>query len=184
MPVSSLSRSETGSKGLNCKENPFFYSRKIEMPGGCFPIRETFIPAVIQTELCLACGRCLRACPNRAISFKGSVRSIDYTKCRGCLLCVSVCGQNAITVTNVYHEGVFGIAIDHGRCVGAECQACIEACPQHLYHLNSSSAANPEVKIHTDEARLAECRGCRACEEACPHQAIRLLEYRGKRENH
>jgi electron transport complex protein RnfB len=141
-------------------------------------MRELFIPAVIQPELCLACGRCYRACPNHAIYFIGSTRNIDYKKCKGCLSCVLVCGQNAITVTSVYREGVFGISINHGKCKGENCGVCIETCPKHLYYLDTGERPAQKLKIRTDDARLAECQGCHACEEICPEHAIKLLEYK------
>ncbi|HMF31993.1 MAG TPA: 4Fe-4S binding protein [Candidatus Lokiarchaeia archaeon] len=146
-------------------------------------MRERFIPAVIKPELCVACGRCYRACPNQAIYFVGPTRNIDYSKCKGCLLCVNVCGQNAISVTNVYRDGVFAISVDQAKCTGGECGACIEACPQRLYFLVGEDRPGQKICVQTDTARLAECRGCHACEEACPNDAIKVLEYREKNVN-
>lgn len=148
-------------------------------------MQEIFIPAVINPELCLACGRCYQACPNKAIYFIGPTRNIDYKKCKGCLICMHVCGQNAITVTSVYREGVFGISINYGKCKGKTCAKCVETCPQQLYMLDIlNDGKNPEqrIKIQTDNARLSECRGCHACEENCPEKAIKLLEYKTQRE--
>ncbi len=146
-------------------------------------MREIFIPAVINPELCLACGRCYRACPNQAIYFIGSSRNIDYKKCKGCLSCVHVCGQNAITVTSVYREGVFGISINHGKCRGSTCGKCVTTCPKQLYMLDGSENSGQKIKIRTDDTRLDECRGCHACEETCPEQAIKLLEYKVQQES-
>jgi NAD-dependent dihydropyrimidine dehydrogenase PreA subunit len=144
-------------------------------------MRERFIPAVIKPELCVACGRCYRACPSHAIYFIGPTRNIDYAKCKGCLLCVSVCGQNAISVTNVWKDGVFAISVDQGKCAGEECQVCVGTCPQHLYSVADEDVTHQKVRIRTDTARLSECRGCRACESACPSGAIKVLEYREKK---
>ena len=33
---------------------------------------------------CIACGLCVRNCPNQAIFLKDNVAVIDYTKCNGC----------------------------------------------------------------------------------------------------
>ena len=38
---------------------------------------------------CIACGLCVRNCPNQAIFLKDNVAVIDYTKCNGCGTCVT-----------------------------------------------------------------------------------------------
>ncbi len=45
---------------------------------------------------CIACGMCVRNCPNQAIFLKDNVAVIDYTKCNGCGTCVSKCPKKAI----------------------------------------------------------------------------------------
>ena len=45
---------------------------------------------------CIACGLCVRNCPNEAIFLKDNVAVIDYTKCNGCGTCVSKCPKKAI----------------------------------------------------------------------------------------
>ena len=45
---------------------------------------------------CIACGLCVRNCPNEAIFLKDNVAAIDYTKCNGCGTCVSKCPKKAI----------------------------------------------------------------------------------------
>lgn len=140
-------------------------------------MRERFIPAVIKPELCVACGRCYRACSNHAIYFIGPTRNIDYKKCKGCLLCVSVCGQNAISVTNVPKEGVFAIVIDQSICEGPVCGVCVAICPEHLYHITGANDPEKKRSIQLDNDRLAECRGCHACADACDRGAITLLEF-------
>ena len=45
---------------------------------------------------CIACGLCVRNCPNQAIFLKDNVAVIDYTKCNGCGTCVSKCPKKAI----------------------------------------------------------------------------------------
>ena len=44
---------------------------------------------------CIACGLCVRNCPNQAIFLKDNVAVIDYTKCNGCGTCVSKCPKKA-----------------------------------------------------------------------------------------
>jgi ferredoxin len=47
------------------------------------------------TDECLACGTCLEACPNEAIS-EGDIYKIDPDKCASCGACVDVCPNGAI----------------------------------------------------------------------------------------
>ena len=45
---------------------------------------------------CIACGLCVKNCPQQAIFLKGNVAVIDYTKCNGCGTCVTKCPKKAI----------------------------------------------------------------------------------------
>ncbi len=93
--------------------------------------------AVIIPELCGGCGKCIKACPNKLITFvresqKYAVRcsSEDVGKitkavckngCLGCGICVRKCTENAIVINNNHAE------INGSLCSG--CGACYEACP-------------------------------------------------------
>jgi len=55
---------------------------------------------VINTSLCRACGRCLKACPYHAVGIKpngnhGFTAEVDEALCKGCGNCISVCPSNA-----------------------------------------------------------------------------------------
>ncbi len=45
---------------------------------------------------CIACGLCVKNCPQQAIYLKDNVAVIDYTKCNGCGTCVAKCPKKAI----------------------------------------------------------------------------------------
>jgi len=51
---------------------------------------------VVNREKCIACGACIAACPNQAISFKDGKAWIDPKKCKQCYECVKVCPVQAI----------------------------------------------------------------------------------------
>jgi formate hydrogenlyase subunit 6/NADH:ubiquinone oxidoreductase subunit I len=51
----------------------------------------------IDTENCVACGACIDACPEGAISEKDSVYTIDGAKCIDCAACESTCPNGAIS---------------------------------------------------------------------------------------
>ncbi|MEI2385470.1 MULTISPECIES: 4Fe-4S binding protein [Breoghania] len=56
----------------------------------------------IDPEICEACGSCEDVCPNKAISHKGKVYTINPNKCQECVgdfdepQCVDVCQSGAI----------------------------------------------------------------------------------------
>jgi len=48
---------------------------------------------------CIACKKCEKACPDDAIKVIDLCAVIDYDKCTGCRICVSVCPQKCIDLT-------------------------------------------------------------------------------------
>jgi len=50
----------------------------------------------IDVDLCIGCGKCVNACPAKAIRIQEKKASIDLTKCKGCGACMQVCSQDAI----------------------------------------------------------------------------------------
>jgi len=93
--------------------------------------------AVVISEKCTACGRCVKACPKNLIEIvpeKSTVRvlcnSRDKAKavrencragCIGCMLCQKNCKEGAITVVdNIAH-------IDYEKCT--QCMECVNKCP-------------------------------------------------------
>ena len=51
----------------------------------------------------------------------------DFTKCAGCMLCVEVCSQKAITVQD--HLSSYNAVIDDEKCIN--CNRCHQLCPQN-----------------------------------------------------
>ncbi|MBN1128355.1 MAG: DUF362 domain-containing protein [Chitinispirillaceae bacterium] len=49
-------------------------------------------------EKCVACGQCVRRCPEGAIAWKNKKAVIDYGRCIGCGQCVAACGYGAMNV--------------------------------------------------------------------------------------
>lgn len=98
--------------------------------------------AVVNPELCKACGKCIKACPKGLIYFapknnvahvscsnreKGALtRKICAVGCIGCKLCEKVCESEAITIKD------FLAKVDTKKCTN--CGKCITACPQKCIH--------------------------------------------------
>ena len=56
--------------------------------------------AVVDQNICVACGVCMKACPRNAISIhRGCYAQIQSEKCVGCGLCAKTCPAGCITVT-------------------------------------------------------------------------------------
>ena len=55
--------------------------------------------AVVDRNICVACGACLKACPKNAISIsRGCYARMDEVKCVGCGLCGKTCPASCITL--------------------------------------------------------------------------------------
>ena len=55
------------------------------------------MPAVVDPELCTACGVCIDECPVGAIELN-DVAEVDEELCTECETCVEVCPAEAITI--------------------------------------------------------------------------------------
>ncbi len=54
--------------------------------------------AIVSLNLCKGCGKCIPACPNKAIAFKDKKANIDKNICLTCGYCTPVCPEFAIRV--------------------------------------------------------------------------------------
>jgi len=93
--------------------------------------------AVINPGMCIACGKCIKACPNHLISFKkkystaavrcssqdaGKItRTVCKNGCIACGICAKKCPEGAIAINANHAE------INYDKCVS--CGICAQACP-------------------------------------------------------
>lgn len=52
--------------------------------------------AIVNKEICLACGGCISVCPQDAISMIAEKASVDKKKCISCEICIKTCPVGAI----------------------------------------------------------------------------------------
>lgn len=109
-------------------------------PDGAIKIIEGV--AVIEKEICEACGLCISNCPKNLIEFiprSAKIFVACSTKCRGkdvmnsckvgcigCGLCAKNCPQNAISMVDNLP------VIDYSKCIG--CGLCADKCPRKCIH--------------------------------------------------
>ncbi len=95
---------------------------------------------VVDSSLCMGCGRCVEECPQNIIVLvplsarplpacknheKGNfVKSICPTGCIKCRICIKECPEKAIDMKNDIIE------IDYDKC--NKCGICIEKCPRNI----------------------------------------------------
>ena len=54
-------------------------------------------PEIITRDIkCIRCGKCVKACPQQAISVVDNTRIIQWEKCNYCMKCAEVCPSGAI----------------------------------------------------------------------------------------
>ncbi|MDQ1353458.1 MAG: H+/Na+-translocating ferredoxin:NAD+ oxidoreductase subunit, partial [Acidobacteriota bacterium] len=56
---------------------------------------------------CIGCGKCVRECPENAISLNDNLATIDPVKCTACEKCIPVCPTNAIVKNSLRRPGTF-----------------------------------------------------------------------------
>lgn len=52
----------------------------------------------INVEKCVGCGRCVKVCPQHALSLIDGKSHVDVSKCIGCFECITVCPPKAISI--------------------------------------------------------------------------------------
>lgn len=62
------------------------------------------IEPLINNELCIKCGACVKRCPAKSMVIKNGTLSIDYDKCLSCGVCVRACSKQALKTGRIgYH---------------------------------------------------------------------------------
>lgn len=56
------------------------------------------VEPLVDQQLCIKCGACVRRCPAQAMTIEDGVLGIDYDKCLSCGVCVRLCPKQALHV--------------------------------------------------------------------------------------
>lgn len=58
--------------------------------------------AIVDTNLCVACGSCVKVCPLQIITIEqGVFANIDYERCIGCGKCSKTCPASVIEIKTI-----------------------------------------------------------------------------------
>ncbi len=147
--TSQIKRIMTHDKDWSCAAASQLYGGQMECSYGCLghgdcikacpydAIKLVDKVAEVDRNLCIGCGICLSFCPKDIIKLMpknkltfvacnstakgGETRKACKVGCLGCMKCVKVCTENAITVENNLAK------IDHDLCI--DCGLCTTVCP-------------------------------------------------------
>jgi len=112
---------------------------------------------------CIGCAACVRACPFEAMTLENNLAAVNYSKCRVCGLCVSVCPTNSIR-DNRDELRVRRVAVIGEGCNG--CSLCARACP------TDAISGTPKEQYRVDPTR---CIGCGVCADICKRGAVSMI---------
>jgi electron transport complex protein RnfB len=127
---------------------------------------------VVDPEKCVACGKCVEACPKRIIDLAplsrtvqvlcsshdrgAQVKKLCSVGCINCMICQRVCPFEAVHVIDNIAR------IDYEKC--RVCGLCFRECP---------TATIADFRGWAQAAEIGEtCNGCTLCARACPVSAI------------
>lgn len=129
--------------------------------------------AHVDPEKCVACGKCIEACPKAIIEWipydqgvcidcnskeKGKdVKDRCSVGCIGCQLCVKSCPFGAINFENNLAK------IDYTKCT--QCMVCVSKCPTKA--IRGDLSLRKKAEVIEDK-----CIGCTICAKNCPVSAI------------
>lgn len=148
----------------------------------------SLLKIAIDTDKCRNCGLCSRACKAKCID--GDAHTVDYTRCVGCMDCIGICHEGAITYAlrrKAAHEGADSGMPDQGRrgfvsTAGLIAGALIaEAAPKTdggLTQLKRKKAPERATRVvpagAISPAHLGQhCTGCQLCVQACPQGVLK-----------
>ncbi len=124
---------------------------------------------------CLGYGDCYRSCPFDAIEMVDGLPAVNFEKCVACGRCVEACPRGIISLEVICNDTNYAVRCsnpERGRVVRKvcsvgciACKRCEKECPADAIHVVEDLAA-----IDYDT-----CQGCGDCAEACPTKCITVI---------
>ena len=99
---------------------------------------------VVDPELCIGCGSCVRICAHEGPSVVNGKASIDHSKCVGCGRCLATCPKDAIEPSNANSTKILS-------CKIAEyAYAVVKGRPRPSFHISLICDVSPFCDCHCE----------------------------------
>lgn len=150
--------------------------------------RHQIVKPVINTDMCVNCGKCGRRCKSSCIDVKH--HSIDYSRCVMCMDCIDICSEKAISLgvkakTTIVESqstpdtGRRGFIAGAGFVLGSvamnviakETDGGLTALKDKKSPVRNSRVVPPGAVSYANMKKF--CTGCQLCVQACPSRIIR-----------
>lgn len=96
----------------------------------------------VETELCIACGACIKVCAHDAPKINNKKAAIDHNKCVGCGRCIGVCPADAISAPGDESNEIL-------NCKMAEYTAAVLR-GKPSFHINMVMDVSPYCDCHSE----------------------------------
>ena len=113
------------------------------------------------TDACVKCGLCQELCPRQCIRVDKDGFSVDLSQCDLCGVCAMVCPFDAPTYAAYDKIEITGGTVDYDPSLCVKCMQCVELCPV--------SAISETLEWDMDKCML-----CGACDNICPGHAVKV----------
>lgn len=124
---------------------------------------------------CIGFGDCVKACPFNAISICNGIAVIDSEKCKACGKCVATCPQHIIKIRTLAEDKAFVYCSNNNSgantrkacsagCIS--CMRCVKECPMEAIKIENNLAC----------VDASKCIGCGKCTEVCKPGCIKLIK--------
>jgi len=160
---------------------------------------------------CVACGRCMRACPTNVLQPAGLAHGLEAlwtpvldmrvgtSGCQpACVACGHSCPTGAIRPLGFDEKMGLGphadqgplriglAVVDRDRCLpwsfGRPCIVCEEVCPVSPKAIRTEVVVEDGVRLQRPHVNPDLCTGCGPCEHACPVKGQRAIRVTAENE--